>query len=328
MKYIKLLFLILLFLFENNVKAQNYLGLNKPDTLFINSKNFESIRKVVITKSKGIVEENKPDCIIYLDAHWLNETILQTADCLIITKEIPESVLVGIIPENRDKELTEKDTLLKFITEELIPYLSQKYNVSSNITIAGYSFGGYFATYSFLQKNNIFNSCVAISPAYWPNNSEILELMKRKSSDKSISGNLYLAIGDRRWVDISIQDFVFKAKSILEKDENIRFKFNKLEGFSHNSTSTVGFGLGLGFVYDDWEWANILEEENEYLKIYPKSWGHLELKGDALYHMQRKIEAEEFYNKALFNLTGDNELSTKEKVEIRERLNEKITNCH
>ncbi|RNC64871.1 alpha/beta hydrolase-fold protein [Proteiniphilum sp. X52] len=308
--------------------AQNYSVLTKSDTLSIDSRIFESIRKVIITKFKGVIEDDKPNCIIYLDAHWLNETILLAADDLILAKEIPESVLVGIIPENREKELTEKDYLSKFITEELIPYLSKEYSISSNITIAFYSFGGYFATHLFLQKNDIFNSCIAISPTYWPNNCEILELMERKSKDKSISGNLYLAIGDRRWVEVSVRDFVFKAKTILEKDNNIRFKFNDLEGFSHSSTPTVGFGLGLGFIFDEWEWGNILEEQNEYLRVYPRSWGHLELKGDALWHMRRKIEAREFYDKALSNLSEDQELSVEKEVEIRERLEEKIKNCH
>jgi len=324
-----LLLLSLFILLTNNINAQNYSILSESDTLSLYSKVFESNRKLILTKSKSISDRDI-NCIIYLDAHWsnVNGMILQTADNLIITKEIPESILVGIIPENRDEELTSKDYLLKFIIDEVIPYLSKEFNISPKATIAGYSLGGYFATYSFLQYNSIFNSCIAISPAYWPNNCDVIELIRQKNENDSICGNLYIAIGNRRWVDISIRDFVFEAKEVIEENEKIRFRFNDLDGFSHNSTVTIGFGLGLGFIYDDWEWINILEEQNEYLKNYPESWGHLEVKGDALFHLYKTNEAHDIYEKAIFYLLRDNELSKANRNNIQNRLEEKIKNCN
>lgn len=326
----KRFFLILLttITFSNFFYAQSYSKLNNSDTLSIFSNIFQSERKIIITKSKQSDKaKTEVNCIIYLDAddNNINGIILQSANNLISYNEIPQSYLIGIIQEDRNKELVEKEKLLEFITNEIIPMIEKKYSVSLKITIAGHSFGAYFATYAFLERNDIYNSCIAISPAYWPNNEDVLKLMNEKI--KSATGNFYLSIGNKRWDEISLRNYVFKAKQILSNSKTIRFKFQDLDGFSHNATSSVGFGLGLSFIYDEWEWGNILEEQNRRLKSDPDFWGHLEIKGDALYHMKRLSEAKIVYQEALNKTPKDKDLSKKEIMEITSRLNEKIKNC-
>lgn len=107
--------------------------------------------------------------------------------------------------------------------------------------------------------------------------------------------NFYLAIGDKRWDEISLRKYVLRAKKILEQIKGLYFGFNDLIGFGHNATPTVGFGLGLGFIYDEWEWTNILREQERNLKSYPGFWGHLEIKADALLHLNQIIEARALY---------------------------------
>ncbi|MCT3662374.1 hypothetical protein CMU10_14815 [Elizabethkingia anophelis] len=311
--------------------GQNYSQFDKSDTISISSKVFQTERKIIVTKPKKIKPDSKENsCILYLDANFrnLNGIFLQSANNLISNNEIPYGYLIGIIQEDRDSELLEKNKLLDFITEEVVPLLKKNYNISQNITIVGHSFGAYFATYAFLKNNNIFNSCIAISPAYWPNNEDVLQLMAKIVKTNSVTGNFYLLTGDKRWDEISLRKYIFKAQKILNNNKKIRFSFYDLKGFSHNATPTVGFGLGLNFIYDEWEWGNILEEEEERLTDFPDFWGHLEIKGDALFHLKRVSEAKTVYQEALRKVPIDKDLSGNEKIEITKRLNNKIKNCY
>lgn len=321
-------FLFIQLLVSNSCIAQNYSQLSISDTITFYSKVFDTERQVIITKSSKIKNDEKQNnCILYMDAddQNINGIFLQSANNLMANKEIPESYLIGIIHKNRNTEFLEKDKLLNFLREELIPLLKDKFNIAYQLTIVGHSFGGYFATYAFLKDNNIYNSCVAISPAYWPNNSEIINLLLEKENFSR--GNLYLSIGDKRWDEISLRKEVLRVQNILKNQKNIVFSFNELKGFSHNATPTVGFGLGLGFIYDKWEWTNILEEQENNLKLFPSFWGHIEIKADALFHLDRVSEAKLLYQEALRSTSIDEKLSNSEMSEVVKRLHKKIKKC-
>lgn len=319
------LFAIALLLF-NPLFAQYFTQYGKSDTITIKSNIFDTQRQVVITRPLKNGNDSVKNIIIYFDADDpnINGTVLQSADNLLSNQEIPKSYLVGIIQQDRDKEFLEKDKLLDFLTEELIPDIFGNERYTSKSTLIGHSFGGYFATYAFLKKNEIFSFCIAISPAYWPNNHDIFNYISEINLD-SLSGNFYMAIGDKRWDDISIRKYVSKMLNILEESKTkIRYSFQNLSGFSHNATPTVGFGLGLSYVYDEWEWENILSEQNRRLKSFPDFWGHLEIKGDALYHMNRLGEAKSFFEKAFNSVSLDKNLSKEEVRSISERIKKKI----
>lgn len=326
----KVFFLLLVFYFGSIdiCAAQTYSRLSSSDTLTINSKLFNRDRKVIVTKSRSLKEGQKQNnCIVYMDADDpnVNGIILQSANNLMDYGEMPGSYLIGIIQENRNAELLQKDTLLSFIKQELVPFLRAKYNIAEKINIAGHSFGGYFATYAFFKEDELFNSCIAISPAYWPNKGDVLDLLSQKTLRDQ--GIIYLAIGDKRWDEISLRKHVFKAKTLLEQKKGLRFGFNDLSGFSHNATPTVGFGLGISFIYDQWEWGNILREQERNLKLYPGFWGHIEIKADALFHLSKILEAKEFYEEALKNIPNDPNLTTTEARVVKKRLKYKINEC-
>lgn len=139
----------------------------------------------------------------------------------------------------------------------MVPYVQQNYKLKPELTLVGHSFGAYFATYCFLKNNKLFNSCVAISPAYWPNQKDIYKLAERVLSNQTITGNFFLANGDKRWDEISLQEGVAEFRNLMDRRKGIiRFEYAELGGFNHNSTPTVGFGLGLNFVFDEWKWES------------------------------------------------------------------------
>ncbi|OFY14356.1 MAG: hypothetical protein A2X11_11065 [Bacteroidetes bacterium GWE2_42_24] len=234
--------------------------------------------------------------------------------------------MVGVFHENRDQELQEKNKLYDFITNEVLPVITDKYSLKKEITIVGHSFGAYFATFCFLINNELFNNCIAISPAYWPNNEDIYAIAElRFEKQDKLSGNFYLAIGDKRWDDISLREGVFKFKSIIEsKNNSFGFQFNDLIGFNHNSSPTVGFGLGLNYCFDQWEWESVLEDQNNRINSFPDFWRHYELKADALKYLNRTSEAIEIYKITIEKLNLDKEISSSERLLCLKRIENKM----
>lgn len=133
------------------MSSSDLFTINISDTISIKSKVFETERKIIITRSLKIKKENKNSCILYTDAddRDINGIILQSANNLIASKEMPQSYLVGIMHQDRNTELVEKEKLHRFINEEVFPFLEKEYTIENKVTIAGHSFGAYFATYAF-----------------------------------------------------------------------------------------------------------------------------------------------------------------------------------
>jgi predicted alpha/beta superfamily hydrolase len=320
---------ILLILFTLNCFSQSHSFFSKQDTLSIDSKIFGTKRKIIVSIPNDYEKLKQPkNCILYVDGDddEISGTILQATNNLYLYDEIPQSILVGIFHENRDQELQEKNKLFDFITNEVLPKIKEKYYVKKEITIVGHSFGAYFATFCFLKNNELFNNCIAISPAYWPNKNDIYTIAEQQlKKQEKLSGNFYLAIGDKRWDDVSLRDGVFKFKTIFENKKNeFSFSFNDLIGFNHNSTPTVGFGLGLNFCFDEWEWESVLEDQNNRIKSFPNFWRHYELKADSLRHLKRITESIATYKITIEKLNMDKEISSAERKNFLKRIESKM----
>lgn len=323
----RLYIFLFIILFSLKGFSQSDVFYSKRDTLNIKSSVFGTLRKVVVsfpsTMDNDMINKN---CIIYLDGNSkaITNIISQSSEYLYYSEDMPLSILVGIIHEERDIELTEKSKLFYHLNSEVLPILSEKYKIDNPVTIIGHSFGGYFATYCFLKNNTVFNSCIAISPAYWVNDKDIFEVATQYAN-QNLTGNLFLAIGDTRWIEISIRDFVFDFESLINlKTSSINSILSDLKGFTHTSTPVVGIGLGLNFCFSKYSWNNTLIEQNEKIKQYPNAWQFYEIKADALLHLNRYDEAVQTYNTAIEKLQKDKSQSDEEKKDIQERIKSKI----
>lgn len=179
MKLITTLFFISITL---NCFCQSHSFYSQPDTLSIDSKIFGTVRKITVSIPNDYAKLKQPkNCILYVDGDddEIAGTLLQATNNLYLYDDIPQSILVGIFHENRDRSYRKKK-LYDFIVNEVLPKITEKYSLKKEITIVGHSFGAYFATFCFLNNNTLFNSCIAISPAYWPNKNDIYTLAEQE----------------------------------------------------------------------------------------------------------------------------------------------------
>lgn len=131
----------------------------------------------------------------------------------------PEMVLVGISNEkNRTRDLTPStittkygmpfneengaaDDFSTFIEKELIPYIENKYPVTSFRTLIGHSYGGLFTIYMLVHHEDLFANYLAIDPSMDWDDQQLLKeaagvLASRNYENKalfmSLSGQLHM----------------------------------------------------------------------------------------------------------------------------------------
>lgn len=131
----------------------------------------------------------------------------------------PEMVLVGISNDkNRIRDLTtsiitakygmpfnmengKADNFLRFIEEELIPYVENTYPVTDYRTLIGHSYGGLFTIYTLINQPNLFANYLAIDPSLdWDDQKLLKEAQETLAPQKyenkalfmSLSGQLHM----------------------------------------------------------------------------------------------------------------------------------------
>lgn len=120
---------------------------------------------------------------------------------------IPELIIVGIgygsatigrDKRNRDFKPSEgADNFLKFISEEVIPFIDSKYRTSPNErTISGYSLAGSFALYTLFTKPETFNRYIIGSPYLVANDFSIIDFEAAAAEKNTgINANIFISVG-------------------------------------------------------------------------------------------------------------------------------------
>ncbi|WP_175989178.1 alpha/beta hydrolase [Bacillus sp. Marseille-Q1617] len=125
---------------------------------------------------------------------------------------------------------------IDYIVHELKPMIDEKYRtLPDDTSMAGSSMGGLISTYAACVYPHIFKRVASISSAYWFNQVEIEDLIKK--SDLSKIEKFYLDIGTKENTE-SINDLTYIDSSreiyhlLQEKVQDCRF--HVVEGAVHN----------------------------------------------------------------------------------------------
>ena len=127
--------------------------------------------------------------------------------------QIPNSILVGIKNTDRTRDFThtnvpfqrgqESETsggannFIKFIDEEVKPFIDNKYPTENNNTIIGHSTGGLFVLYSYLHHENSFDNYLAIDPSlWWDKENLVKETQEQLNKGNRKEKSLYIAVAN------------------------------------------------------------------------------------------------------------------------------------
>lgn len=121
---------------------------------------------------------------------------------------IPECIVVGISNVNRyrdftfmpeNKEYLERDprmggsaAFIDFLEKEVKPMIENKYNTNDHRILIGQSLGGLVATQILIEKPDLFNHYVIVSPSLWYDDESLLSSV---FSENNFLKSVFIAVG-------------------------------------------------------------------------------------------------------------------------------------
>lgn len=162
---------------------------------------------------------------------------------------IPQSIIVGVGHTNR-KNI---ENFRKYITTEVIPFVSKKYRESHYKTIVGHSVSGELVLHSLLDSNSPFNSFFCSAPA---NSDFFVEKLKNKEIINNLTASkrkLFFAAGDNDYFNIENRVLIEKFEELQKKG----FSFGSIiqPKANHHSVLPMSITDALFFIYQDWHFS-------------------------------------------------------------------------
>lgn len=213
-----ILTIALIFSFQQLVKAQenkNQHYLQKVGVLdSLYSETLSESRKVYIQlpTSYNREKEQKYPVVFILDGEIFLPTVNDVQNYY-SGGFTPEMVLVGIANDkNRVRDLTtstistrygmpfkekngEADNFRKFIKEELIPFIENKYPVSNYRTLIGHSYGGLFTISTLINQPNLFANYLVIDPSLdWDSQKLLKEAEEKLATQNYKNKALFMSL--------------------------------------------------------------------------------------------------------------------------------------
>ena len=294
MTFLKTNHILLLFtcLFTNISQAQ------KIDSTGITIAEIKIIHSTILNEDRKIyvytpVNHSEPLPVIYLMDGEMISLVAGIVDFLYQANQLPPMIVVGIgnYEYDRARDLTPTHSLLdmdgttdnidfktsgggenflKFIKEELMPFVEKNYNTSPNKIFFGHSFGGLLSTHCLLNHPEMFNSYIAISPALWWDKESIFKnsdiLFKNKVFK---SKTIFFSDGNE---GAEFHKSVIKLQSLLQQKKitGLRYKHIAYPEETHNSEVVKATQDGLNFVFENWKPSKSDTTLELVLKFYEK----------------------------------------------------------
>lgn len=244
---------ILLFLIGNSFGQQSEsLIIGKKETLHSTILNEERVLNIYLPEN---YDSAKSYPVIYLLDGTFNEDFIHITGLVQyfnLQFKMPETIVVGIANIDRKRDFTfhtdsedlkksypttgHSDAFIRFIEQELKPYMNQHFSTNNTNYLIGQSLGGLLATEILLKKPELFSHYLIVSPSLWWDDQSLLkqapELLGKQSDEKRY---VYLSVGGKE--HIIMQKDTKKLQSIIKKStaKNIRLVFNFMKEENHGT---------------------------------------------------------------------------------------------
>ena len=269
---IRIFSLLLLFTFWSiNVAVAKEITIGESETL--NSTILNEQRGLLVSLPEDYDKSGLSYPVLYFtdaDAHF--ELMVSTVNFLVKSDIIPPLILIGIqTSSNRTRDLTPRvfnevdkkhpwfqtteyggaNKFLTFIEQELIPHVDKKYRTADFNVFSGHSFGGLFSIYAYVNKPNLFNGFMAISPSLgWDNErivNEAEQLIKNRSLPKK---PLFLSKGSEQG---SIATSYKSIINLFKKDTTYPVTAQEFPDKNHLTVVFDAQFHGLKAIFKEWE---------------------------------------------------------------------------
>ncbi len=182
---------------------------------------------------------------------------------------IPDMIVVAIVNVNRGRDFTpiylknadgSSDTnkvistegagkFLKYITDEVLPYIDTHYRVQPYRILAGHSLGGLFALYAKETKPELFPATILISPAISVVHDHMINNISSFLTGSHLhNGKLFFSIGNENTQKVDLLAVKLKQSAPIW----FNWYYKEYEDENHFSVPYKSLFDGLKFIYKDW----------------------------------------------------------------------------
>ncbi len=237
----------------------------RADRLSLRSRVLDERRSVLVRLPPGYEQSSDRYPVLYLldggdRRFWSGDTPLYTrAKALLDRLEgsvIPRTILVGVANRDRVRDMTPVErpdlyvggggagAFLRFLTEELEPFIEERYRTSGRRALYGESYGGLFALYALATRSEGFSDYIAVSPAVGVCPDLIASaLAERFTEQPDLAASLFVAYGGRDAPLVT--EHVAPLLTAIEPlvPSRLRLRQRVTDGAGHNPPSGLEGGL-------------------------------------------------------------------------------------
>lgn len=217
--------------------------------------------------------------VVYLldgDAHFHHAT--GVVNFLAANGRIPEMIVVAVPNTQRTRDLTPRaradsavmttttgqqqvarfpgqggaDAFLRFLSEELAPWVEARYPTAPYRVLVGHSFGGLFAVHAALRKPESFNAYIAVSPSLWWDEGRLVS--DAPAAVAAVPGErfLYMTMGAE---GPNMLEPIEQLADVLRQSApaTFRWRYQPLANDNHGTTPHRTLYDGLEALFEGWE---------------------------------------------------------------------------
>lgn len=191
--------------------------------------------------------------------------------------DIPECIVVGIRNTERTRDLTPtkshmkspmnpdvvlfgdsggSENFIRFIQDELKPFINKTYRTQDYSVLIGHSFGGLFAVNVLLTHPEYFNAYVANDPSLWWDNKVLIAKTKdyfEKNKKFPEHKFLYVSQADneeqnKNW-NSDMTQAIEEFKEIIEINGSLNYQHHFFENEVHGTVSYPGNYEAMKFIF-------------------------------------------------------------------------------
>lgn len=255
-----------------NVNAQDGLQetskksfeIGKTDTVQLVILNEERVLNIFLPRGYETSGEKYP--VIYLLDGSTDEDFIHIAGLVQFQSfpwldMLPETIVVGIANIHRKRDFTfisnnvrdnkelptsgGSEKFIRFMRNELQPYIAEFYKISEEKTLIGLSMWGLLASEILLKQPSLFDNYLIVSPSTWWDNESLL---KQTPSPVKKTKNIFVAVGtEGSYMQTGATTLFYNLLKAHKETSTDSFKF--LEKQDHGDTFHLAAYLGLETFY-------------------------------------------------------------------------------
>ena len=234
-------------------------------------------RSIIISLPKDYDTSDAEYPVLYLTDGLQNVWhAVGTLEVLTRTGSVPPMIVVGIESTNRVRDFTltvsENNPgsgggkkFLAFIEEELITYIESNYRTNAYRLLEGHSLGGLFAASTFIERPDLFNGLIIMSPSLWWNEEELTtKVPDFFKTHVDVDNSLFFGIGTYEsgtgyGMRKELKNFVDAIAG--NKPTRLRFERKEMENEGHMSSVLLSNYYGLKYIFSDMTFPKSLYED-------------------------------------------------------------------